>query len=148
MLNVRDNNAHLGVDLGKVLHCQLGRSTLVVPGNLVQDFDGGLFLASSDKIFGRFLEVEEEESSDEDQQGNSTENTTADPPSEVAARRATRLAVCNLETGGKRRSRGRASVLGDRSKCDGRCNHDTDRLPDGEQRQEESAVLRQELESW
>jgi len=85
----------------------------------VQNFNGGLFLASSDEVLGRFLEVEEEESGDEDEQSDSAEDTTADPPSKVAARRTTRLAICNLETGGKRGSRGRASVLGNRSKGDG-----------------------------
>lgn len=126
------DDAHLGVDIVKVLHSQFGRGHLVVPGNLVQDVDGLFFFSTSNEILGRFVEVENEESDDKDQEGDTTENTATDPPSVIATRGTTRLAVGDLEASRKRRFGCGTSVLWDCAKGDGRGDDDTDGLPHGE----------------
>lgn len=131
----------IDIDSSEMLDSKGRRWLSVELGDLVEDIDSFLLFALGQEKLGRFVKVEDEESDEKDQKSDTSQDTDQNPPAGIGSNSTAGLS--DPEVGSTTRlERWIASVFSDSTVGDTGCGDDSDWLPEGQERDEVSTVLR------
>lgn len=139
---IRDDRLLL-INFGKALDGQRWRRHAIKFGDTVKHIDSFLLFTLAEQVLWRLLETEDEEPQEEDREGDTTEDDQEVAPAHVASGSAASFTGCNRSAGFEIHV---ASIFGNSAVGDRAAKHDADRLPHRQESEQESTVLRQELE--